>query len=169
MPEVGRRERHPGSPPSVPRCVVQLGCEVRIRGDDSEGVVSIVPSGDAGLYRLPPGTPLAGALLGHGVGDVVHVSVDAGTLAFTILAVEPIRPTMGADPDLTEPADEAGPGASRSSGRRSGPGAHATPPPGRRDQGHGQTELSHAVLGAAIGWLLGGTRGRAGREGACGG
>jgi hypothetical protein len=155
MPEAGCREQQPGSPPPVPRCVVQLGCEVRIRSDDSEGVVAIVPSGDAGLYRLTPVMPLAAALLGHGVGDMVHVTVDAGTVAFTILAVEPIRPTMGVDPGRVGQGEEVGRGSSRSGGRRPGLGTPATLLPWRPSQGQGQTYLNHAVL-AALGWLLGG-------------
>lgn len=89
------------------RVAVAVGCEVRIRAlrkpqvqhlppgiraDDVEGVVAIVPPGDAGLHRPTPRMPLGGALLGHRAGDAVRVSLQAGTVAFEVLAVEPAPP-----------------------------------------------------------------------------
>jgi transcription elongation GreA/GreB family factor len=58
-------------------------------------VVTIVPPGYMGPHRLTPRTPLAMALLGHQVGDVVDVEVDAGTVWFTIMAI-------GGDAELDE-------------------------------------------------------------------
>lgn len=83
---------------------VAVGCRVRIRGlhgqghrhlprgikgDDADRVIAIVPPGEVGLYRLSPRMPLAGALLGHLAGDVVEVAVQAATVRFEVLAVEP--------------------------------------------------------------------------------
>jgi hypothetical protein len=84
--------------------LVAIGSRVRIRsvrsvgvrlvpfpitGEDSlELVVTIVAPGDMGLYRLGTHTPLARALLGHRVGDLVDVQAAAGTSRFEILAVE---------------------------------------------------------------------------------
>lgn len=97
------------------RVAVAVGCEVRIRAlrkpqvqhlppgiraDDVEGVVAIVPPGDAGLHRLTPRMPLGGALLGHRAGDAVRVTLQAGTVAFEVLAVEPAPPARRCCTDL---------------------------------------------------------------------
>ncbi len=136
---------------TVPGCVVQVGCEVRIRTDFAEGVVAIVPAGDEGLYRLTPRTPLGGALLGHGVGELVRVSVDAGTVAFTVLAVEPGRPTMSPDGGVAEQADAAVLKTAHSEGPSSSLGAPTTWASKRRrpagETGRGRQPLT------AIAWL----------------
>jgi Transcription elongation factor, GreA/GreB, C-term len=85
--------------------VVAIGSSVRIRSvgkaercpalgwlkreDSLEHVIAIVAAGGAGLYRLTPWMPLGRALLGHRAGDVVRVTVEAGTVEFEVLAVEP--------------------------------------------------------------------------------
>jgi transcription elongation GreA/GreB family factor len=57
-------------------------------GVDGEQEVTIVASdADVGLYRLSPRTPLAGALLGHQVGDVVEVVLEQVRAAFLVTAV----------------------------------------------------------------------------------
>jgi hypothetical protein len=84
---------------------VSVGATVRIRsvrppgmqappppgvklGGEAEVVVAIVPPDQVGLYKLSPRMPLGRALLGHQAGDVVPVSVEAGTVEFEVLAVE---------------------------------------------------------------------------------
>jgi transcription elongation GreA/GreB family factor len=53
-----------------------------------ETVVEIVAPDQIGLYRLSQRMPLGRALLGRRVGDVVPVTVQAGTVEFEILAIE---------------------------------------------------------------------------------
>jgi transcription elongation GreA/GreB family factor len=83
---------------------VAVGARVRIRSvladrpripplsvsaeGDPEQPITIVCPGAMGLYRLSTRTPLGRALLGHHVGDVVEVPVQAGTARFEVLAVE---------------------------------------------------------------------------------
>jgi transcription elongation GreA/GreB family factor len=88
------------------QCAVQIGSTVRIRsarapeerrtttsvrskGDDgTEQEVTIVGSdADAGLLRLTPRAPLARALLGRRVGDVVEVRLEQVSARFEVTAV----------------------------------------------------------------------------------
>lgn len=116
--------------------VVRVGCAVRIRalgragertpdlppeisrkrpGDD---VVTIVAPGDPTGW-LTPRTPLAQALLGRQVGDVVAIVAAAATIQFEILEVTDSR-EHGSDAGVAELADaallkrapEQGPGSS---------------------------------------------------------
>jgi len=73
---------------------VAVGSSVRIRAIDrscrplgSERVVTVVPCGFTGLYRLTPRTPLARDLLGRRVHEIVEVRVGAGIARFEILAI----------------------------------------------------------------------------------
>ncbi len=86
----------------------------------------IVPPEEAGLYQLSPWMPLARALLGHRAGDVVPVSVQAGTVRFEVLTVEPGRSTMGTDAGRAELADAAVLKTAPEKGPGSSPGAGIT-------------------------------------------
>lgn len=114
---------------------ITIGCEVRIRrvgasglrllpagieADDAERVVAIVAAGEGGLYKLTPRTALAGALLGHRVGDVVRVSTSAGTVEFEVMAVVPQKPAARTCLDL----GTMGAAAGGESGANGGPVVH---------------------------------------------
>jgi transcription elongation GreA/GreB family factor len=100
--------------------VVQVGSTVRLRsgrapgerrsatslrlggaGVDGDQEVTIVASdADVGLYRLSPRAPLAAALLGRQVGDVVEVVLEQVRAAFLVTAVNtpnvvPAEPERG--------------------------------------------------------------------------
>jgi hypothetical protein len=164
VPGVGQEEQDLGWAMSPAQRMVHVGCEVHIRSDFAEGVVAIVAPDDAGLYRLTARTPLGGALFGHHVGEVVRVAVDAATVEFEILAVEPGRPRVSAEAGVAEVVDAAVLKIAPSEGPSSSLGARTTPGSTLRveDQaGHGRSALS------AIGWLLARMRGARVREGAC--
>src|SRR5262245_22896223 len=101
---------------------VTIGCQVSIRsirpdrdqvlpgwirGDTDERVVAVVPEGEQGLYRLTQRTPLGRALLGHQVGDVVAVTVQAGIVRFEVMAIEPAARNMDTNAGVAEVVDAA--------------------------------------------------------------
>lgn len=124
------------------RQAVSVGARVRIRSirtpgaqppppgvrvsPEPEVAVTIVPPEQAGLYRLSPHMPLGRALLGHCVGDVVEVAVQAGTIAYQVLAVEPDTATMAEDAGVAEREDAAVLNTGPAKGPGSSPGAGTT-------------------------------------------
>src|SRR5262249_12447626 len=89
------------------RDVVRVGCTVRYRSVRAEETrrtatskrftvadagteqeVTVVASeADVGLYRLAPRAPLAAALLGHRVGDVIEVRLEHVRAEFEVTAI----------------------------------------------------------------------------------
>lgn len=82
---------HDRSDGSVLAPVVRHGSLIHIRGKHGgEAEITLALSNaDSGLYRLPPRSPLARALIGRRAGDEVYVHTDAGTAKFTIMWVAP--------------------------------------------------------------------------------
>jgi transcription elongation GreA/GreB family factor len=66
---------------------------VQLAGDDVDGeheVTIVASSRDVGLYRLTPRSPLAAALLGHQVGDVVEVVGEQVRAAFVVTGISTV-------------------------------------------------------------------------------
>jgi transcription elongation GreA/GreB family factor len=66
----------------------------QLAGDQVEGeqeVTIVASDSDVGLYRLSPRSPLAAALLGHQVGDVVEVRLEQVRAEFVVTAVNTPR------------------------------------------------------------------------------
>jgi transcription elongation factor GreA len=72
--------------------VVQLGAKVTVDEDGDRSTYRIVSGAEAGRkngeMRISNQSKVGGALLGHKVGDVVHVDTPNGTIQLTVVAVE---------------------------------------------------------------------------------
>lgn len=82
------------TPPARPRDV-QFGCRVVVDADGTRQVFEIVgeDEADAALGRIAPHAPLARALIGAQVGDVVTWRRPAGAVELEVLEIGPLDPS----------------------------------------------------------------------------
>lgn len=72
--------------------MVQLGAKVTVEEDGDRSTYTIVSGAEAGRkdgeMRISNQSKVGAALLGHKVGDVVHVDTPNGAIQLTVVAVE---------------------------------------------------------------------------------
>ncbi len=122
-----------------------------LRSDDRPvQAISIVVPGDMGPHRLTPRMPLGKALLGHRAGDVVSVRVEAGTVQYEVVSVEPNAATVvggSTDAGVAEPVDAAVLKTAPAKGAGSSPAARTNPKPdGAGDAVYGPVRVGDVVL-----------------------